>query len=283
MILITGGAGQLAQEFSRFFKKKGIDFIALKRAELDITDFYKVREFVKDNGVTLIINCAAYNFVDSAEEKQELAYSVNAYAVQNLAKVAKECKVEFVTYSTDFVFDGKKLGPYSEEDEVNPISVYGKSKALGERLALDANEKTYILRVSWVFGEGGSNFIEQVKNWMTRDRVALASDQTSSPTSTIDIVELTMKVLESKKYGIYHISGGGEASRYEQGRYILEKLGYKGEIAEACCLDFTPYDIRPKYSKLSSYKIERFLGVEIPSWKSRTDQYLDFCRKKDYN
>ena len=165
----------------------------------------------------------------------------------------------------------------------NNILFYFTINTLGERLALDANEKTYILRVSWVFGEGGSNFIEQVKNWMNRDRIALASDQTSSPTSTIDIVELTMRVLESKKYGIYHISGGGEASRYEQGRYILEKLGYKGEITEARCLDFTPYDIRPKYSKLSCSKIERFLGVEIPNWKNRIDQYLDFCKKKDYN
>ncbi|MGL5702924.1 MAG: SDR family oxidoreductase, partial [Cetobacterium sp.] len=116
MILITGGAGQLAQEFSRFFKENSIEFTAPKRAELDIRDFEKVREFVKSNGVTLIINCAAYNFVDKAEEEPEIANAVNAFAVENLAKVAKELEIEFVTYSTDFVFDGKKLAPYNEED-----------------------------------------------------------------------------------------------------------------------------------------------------------------------
>ena len=277
MILITGGAGQLATEFSRFFKENSIDFIAPKRAELDIRDFEKVREFVKSNDVTLIINCAAYNFVDKAEEEPEMAYSVNAFAVENLAKVAKELEIEFVTYSTDFVFDGEKMKPYTEEDEVNPISVYGKSKVLGERLALKANDKTYIFRVSWVFGKGEANFIEQVKRWMEREKIALASDQISSPTSTVDIVCMTMKMLElkEKRYGIYHLSGEGEASRYEQGQYILEKLGYKGEIIEARCSDFTPYDIRPKYSKLCSSKIEKLLEIQIPSWKTRVDEYLE--------
>ena len=277
MILITGGAGQLATEFSRFFKENSIEFIAPKRAELDIRDFEKVREFVKSNGVTLIINCAAYNFVDKAEEEPEMAYSVNAFAVENLAKVAKELDIEFVTYSTDFVFDGEKMKPYTEEDEVNPISVYGKSKVLGERLALKANDKTYIFRVSWVFGKGEANFIEQVKRWMEREKIALASDQISSPTSTVDIVCMTMKMLElkEKRYGIYHLSGEGEASRYEQGQYILEKLGYKGEIIEARCSDFTPYDIRPKYSKLCSSKIEKLLEIQIPSWKTRVDEYLE--------
>ncbi|MGL4945613.1 MAG: SDR family oxidoreductase, partial [Fusobacteriaceae bacterium] len=183
------------------------------------------------------------------------------------------------------VFDGEKLGAYTEEDEVNPISVYGKSKALGESLALEANDKTYIFRVSWVFGKGGANFIEQVKSWMKRDKIALASDQISSPTSTIDIVNITMKMLElkEKRYGIYHLSGEGEVSRYEQGGYILEKLGYKGEVVQARCSDFTPYDIRAKYSKVCSSKIEKLLEIEIPSWKKRTDEYLDFYRKKDYN
>ncbi|MGL4867627.1 MAG: dTDP-4-dehydrorhamnose reductase [Cetobacterium sp.] len=274
MILITGGDGQLAREFSRFFESRGEKFLAPKRCELDIANFSKVAKFVKKNSVKTIINCAAYNFVDRAEVEKEMAYSINAYSVQNLARIARELDIEFVTYSTDFVFDGKKNGEYVESDEVNPISVYGKSKALGEKLALEANVKTYIFRVSWVFGEGGSNFIEQVKSWSFKERVSLASDGVSSPTSTLDIVNLTLRVLKIKKYGIYHISGGGEASRYEQGRYILEKLGYNGEIHEGRTLDFTPYDIRPKYSKLSSSKIEELLDIKIPGWKERIDQYL---------
>ena len=133
--LIIGGAGQLATEFQRFFKKNNIDFLAPNRMELDITDFDKVRDYILNNNIDLVINCAAYNLVDKAEEEKDSAYTVNAYAVENLAKICREKRIEFVTYSTDFVFDGAKGNEYIEEDEINPLSVYGRSKALGERLA----------------------------------------------------------------------------------------------------------------------------------------------------
>ena len=275
--LITGGAGQLAKEFQRFFKKNNIDFLAPNRQELDITDFYKVRDYILNNDIDLVINCAAYNLVDKAEEEKDTAYTINAYAVENLAKICREKRIEFVTYSTDFVFDGAKGNEYTEEDEINPLSVYGRSKALGERLALEENKRTFIFRVSWVFGEEGKNFIEQVKTWAsTRESIKIATDQVSSPTSTKDIVDITWKILNlrGRDYGIYHITGDGETSRYEQGKYILEKLGYKGEILEGKCLDFTSYDIRPKYSKLSSKKIEDILGIKMPNWHSRVDEYL---------
>ena len=277
MILITGGAGQLATEFQRFFKKNSIDFLAPNKLELDIIDFDKVRGYILKNDVDLVINCAAYNLVDKAEEEKDSAYMINAYAVENLAKICREKRIEFITYSTDFVFDGTKDGEYTEEDEINPISVYGRSKALGERLALEENRRTFIFRVSWVFGEEGKNFIEQVKTWAnTRESIKIATDQISSPTSTKDIVDITWKILNlrDRDYGIYHISGAGETSRYEQGKYILDKLGYKSNILEGRCLDFTPYDIRPKYSKLSAKKIEDLLGIKIPNWKSRVDEYL---------
>lgn len=278
MILITGGEGQLAKEFQRFFKKNSIDFLALNRLELDITDFDKVRDYILKNDIDLLLNCAAYNLVDKAEEEKDSAYMINAYAVENLAKVCREKKIEFVTYSTDFVFDGTKDKEYTEDDEINPLSIYGRSKALGEKLALEENKKTFIFRVSWVFGKEGKNFIEQVKAWAsTRESIKIAIDQVSAPTSTKDIVEITWKILNLKNrdYGIYHISGNKETSRYEQGKYILEKLGYTGKVLEGKCLDFTSYDIRPKYSKLSSKKAENILGIKIPSWKSRIDEYLE--------
>ncbi|MGL4903488.1 MAG: SDR family oxidoreductase, partial [Cetobacterium sp.] len=210
MILITGGAGQLAKEFQRFFKKNSINFLAPNRLELDITDFDKVRDYILNNDIELVLNCAAYNLVDKAEEEKDSAYMINAYAVENLAKICKEKRIEFVTYSTDFVFDGTKDSEYTEEDEINPLSVYGRSKALGERLALEENKRTFIFRVSWVFGEEGKNFIEGVKTWAnTRESIKIATDQVSSPTSTRDIVDITWKILNlrDRDYGIYHISG----------------------------------------------------------------------------
>ncbi|MEG0236991.1 MAG: dTDP-4-dehydrorhamnose reductase [Cetobacterium sp.] len=260
-----------------FFKKNSMDFLAPNRLELDIADFDKVRDYILNNEIDLVINCAAYNLVDKAEEEKDSAYMINAYAVENLAKACKEKRIEFITYSTDFVFDGTKDDEYTEEDEINPLSVYGRSKALGERLALEENPRTFIFRVSWVFGEEGKNFIEQVKAWASiRESIKIATDQISSPTSTKDIVDITWKILNlrDRDYGIYHISGAGETSRYEQGKYILEKIGYTGKVLKGKCLDFTSYDIRPKYSKLSSKKIENILGIKIPSWRSRIDEYL---------
>ncbi|MGL5765623.1 MAG: dTDP-4-dehydrorhamnose reductase [Sarcina sp.] len=274
---MTGGEGQLAKEFQRFFKKNSMDFLAPNRLELDIADFDKVRDYILNNKIDLVINCAAYNLVDKAEEEKDNAYMINAYAVENLAKACKEKRIEFITYSTDFVFNGTKGSEYTEEDEINPLSVYGRSKALGERLALEENSRTFIFRVSWVFGEEGKNFIEQVKAWASvRESIKIATDQISSPTSTKDIVDITWKILNlrDRDYGVYHISGAGETSRYEQGKYILEKIGYTGKVLKGKCLDFTSYDIRPKYSKLSSKKIENILGIKIPSWRSRIDEYL---------
>lgn len=254
-----------------------MDFLAPNRLELDIADFDKVRDYILNNKIDLVINCAAYNLVDKAEEEKDNAYMINAYAVENLAKACKEKRIEFITYSTDFVFNGTKGSEYTEEDEINPLSVYGRSKALGERLALEENSRTFIFRVSWVFGEEGKNFIEQVKAWASvRESIKIATDQISSPTSTKDIVDITWKILNlrDRDYGVYHISGAGETSRYEQGKYILEKIGYTGKVLKGKCLDFTSYDIRPKYSKLSSKKIENILGIKIPSWRSRIDEYL---------
>jgi len=126
MILITGANGQLGHDFSRIFKEKDLDFIATDYKELDITDIDAVREFVKGKDIKLIINCAAYNNVDKAEEEPEMCYKLNAYAPRDLAIVAKEIGAEYVTYSTDFVFNGEKKSPYTEEDEVSPLSVYSK-------------------------------------------------------------------------------------------------------------------------------------------------------------
>ncbi|MGL5049770.1 MAG: SDR family oxidoreductase, partial [Fusobacteriaceae bacterium] len=135
-VLITGAKGQLGHDYVRIFKERGMQFIATDYNELDITNIELVREFVNGKEIELIINCAAYNNVDLAESEVDLCYALNAYAPRDLAKVAKEIGAEYITYSTDFVFDGKKGSPYTEEDEVSPLSVYSEAKALGEKLTL---------------------------------------------------------------------------------------------------------------------------------------------------
>ncbi|MGL5051194.1 MAG: SDR family oxidoreductase, partial [Fusobacteriaceae bacterium] len=205
MILITGANGQLGHSYIRIFKERGVEFIATDYNELDITNIELVREFVKGKRIELIINCAAYNNVDKAEEESEMCYALNAYAPRDLAIVAKEIGAEYITYSTDFVFDGKKGSPYTETDEVSPLSVYSEAKALGEKLTLAAHDQSFVIRTSWVFGMANNNFNQQVINWSkTRDVLSIVDDQTSSPTYSYDLALYSLKLLATKRYGLYH-------------------------------------------------------------------------------
>ena len=181
MILITGANGQLGYDFQRLFKSENIDFIATDVNDLDITDINKIREFIKDKNIDMIINCAAYNNVDKAEDEVELCRKLNTQAPYELSIVAREIGADFVTYSTDFVFDGTKNSPYTEEDIPNPLSVYGKTKLEGERKVLTSYDKSFVIRTSWVFGVANNNFNKQIMNWSkSKDILSIVDDQISS-------------------------------------------------------------------------------------------------------
>lgn len=275
MILITGANGQLGFDFQRLFKEKNIEYIATDVNELDITDIEKVRAFVKDKNISLIINCAAYNNVDKAEDEIELCTKLNTYAPRDLAIVSKEIGAEYITYSTDFVFDSKKNSPYTEDDTPNPLSTYGKTKYLGEQEVLKNYEKSFVVRSSWVFGIANNNFNKQVINWSNeKTQLSLVDDQVSSPTYSRDLAYFTWKLIQTKKYGLYHFSNDGEASKYDQGKYLLKKIGWNGELKKAKTSDFNLKAQRASYTKLSSEKIEKLLNEKIPTWQNGIDRFL---------
>lgn len=281
MILITGGNGQLGYDFQRLFKSLNLDFLAPDLADLDITDSPWVKKYITENilnkgkKLDLIINCAAYNNVDKAEVETELCYKINSYAPRDLALIAKEYNCDFITYSTDFVFGGDKTTPYIEEDEVNPLSVYSKSKALGEKLVLEAYERSFVVRTSWVFGVANNNFNKQVLSWASSKEVlSIADDLVSAPTYSKDLGEFSWKLIQTKKYGLYHIANNEIASKYDQAKYLLEKTGWKGELKRGKNSDFNLPAARPAYSKLDCSKIEKLLGETIPTWKDAIDRYL---------
>lgn len=276
MILITGANGQLGFDFQRLFKEKNIEYIATDVNDLDITDIEKVRAFVKNKNISLIINCAAYNNVDKAEDEIELCTKLNTYAPRDLAIVSKEIGAEYITYSTDFVFDGKKNSPYTEEDIPNPLSVYGKTKYLGEQEVLKNYEKSFVVRSSWVFGIANNNFNKQVINWSNgKTQLSLVDDQISSPTYSKDLAYFTWKLIQTKKYGLYHFSNNGEASKYDQGKYLLNKIGWNGEVKKAKTSDFNLKAQRAPYTKLNSEKIEKLLNEKIPTWQNGIDRFLE--------
>ena len=276
MILITGANGQLGYDFQRLFKKEKIDFIATDVNDLDITDINKIREFVKDKNINIIINCAAYNNVDRAEDEIELCRKLNEIAPYELSLVAKEIGADFVTYSTDFVFDGEKKSPYTEEDTPNPLSIYGKTKFKGEKKVLATYEKSFVIRTSWVFGIANNNFNKQVINWSKgKDELNIVDDQISSPTYSKDLAYYSWELIKTKKYGLYHLTNGGEASKFDQAKYVLDKIGWVGKLNPAKTSDFNLKAKRAKYTKLDSSKLEKVIGKKILSWESGIDRFLE--------
>lgn len=279
-ILLTGSNGQLGHDFKKIFNQKNIKYIATDYKELDITNDEDLKEFFQENeGITHIINCAAYNDVDKAETDKKV-WLLNAEAPKKLAEVSKEIGAVFITYSTDFVFDGKKNLPYMEDDRTNGISEYGKSKAQGEKDVLETYDKSFVIRTSWVFGIANNNFNKQVINWSkSRDKLNIVDDQVSVPTYSADLAEFSWKLIQTERFGLYHITNDGIASKYDQAKYVLEKIGWKGTLGKAKTDDFNLPAKRPAYSKLNSSKVENLLGEKIPAWQSGVDRFLEEMKK----
>lgn len=281
MIFLTGANGQLGQDFQKLFNQLGEEYIATDYIadngciSLDITDYQVVKKFVAGKEIDIIINCAAYNNVDKAEEEEDKAFALNCDAPKKLAEIAKEKGATFVTYSTDFVFDGTKNCPYKEEDKINPLSIYGKSKAQGEQAVLGAYDKSFVIRTSWVFGIGNNNFNKSIINWSkSRDELNIVDDQVSVPTYSWDLAVYSWDLIQTGKYGLYHLSNSGEASKYEQAKYVLESIAWKGKLGKAKTVDFNLPAKRAEYSKLDSSKAEEVIGRKMPDWKDGIDRFL---------
>ncbi len=275
-ILLTGSNGQLGHDFKKIFDKKNIEYIATDYKELDITSDENLNKFFQENeGITHVINCAAYNDVDKAETDKKV-WLLNAEAPKKLAEFSKKIGAIFVTYTTDFVFDGEKNSPYVEGDKTNGISEYGKSKARGEKEVLKSYDSSFVIRTSWVFGIANNNFNKQVINWSkSRNELNIVDDQVSVPTYSMDLAEFSWKLIQTEKFGLYHITNDGIASKYDQAKYVLEKIVWKGMLGRAKTADFNLPAKRPSYSKLDSSKVEKLLGEKIPTWQSGIDRFLE--------
>jgi dTDP-4-dehydrorhamnose reductase len=275
-ILITGAKGQLAREFQTALENYDYTVVALDKESLDISDLNVVTEAFSKYNPDIILNCAAYNFVDKAEKDFDTAYKVNAAGVRNLAFVCKKNNALLVHYSTDYIFNGTKEDFYTEEDEPDPISNYGKSKLLGEELLKEETNKFLLFRVSWVFGEGKQNFLYKLSELAKKNMVLkIVCDQISVPTFTKDIVTLTMLAIEKGLRGVYHLTNSGYASRYEVARYFIERLGRDNLILPVNSDYFPSPAKRPYFSAMSNLKLSKNLDVNIPDWKMGIDRYIE--------
>jgi len=275
-ILITGANGQLAREFQESLKDYDYEIISLDRASLDISDTDSVREAFSRYNPDTVLNCAAYNFVDKAEEDFDTAYKVNALGVRNLTFACKRNNALLVHYSSDYVFDGKKEDFYVEEDETAPINNYGKTKLLGENFLSEEADDFLLFRVSWVFGEGKQNFLYKLVEWAKKNKVLkVVYDQISVPTYTKDIVNSTILAIEKGLRGVYHLTNSGYASRYEVAHYFLERLGMDNLVLPVSSDYFPSPAKRPFFSAMSNRKLSNDLNVAMPDWKVGIERYME--------
>jgi dTDP-4-dehydrorhamnose reductase (EC 1.1.1.133) len=266
-VLITGASGQLGKEFVKVLSSKGIDFVALERKDLDVTNFEKVYKTLKEIKPSVVVNCSAYTQVDLAETEILKAFSTNAIGPYNLAITCREINAKFIHYSTDYVFDGIKKGLYTEEDSPNPLNQYARSKLLGEELVKQVLEDYLILRVSWVYGEGKQNFIYKLFQWAKeREVLQIAFNEVSVPTYTGFIVEKTLKALEKGLTGLYHLVPRGYASRYEWAKLTLKLFRIEKVLIPVEKEIFNLPAKRPDFSAMSCEKIEKELGEEFEEW-----------------
>lgn len=274
--LIAGRDGQLAQAFIRAFERRSLAYAAPGEKELDITDPGRIESVVSSFRPDTVINCAAYNLVDKAEDEREKAFLVNAAGPQNLARAARKHGARLVHFGSDYVFDGAKMsGLYGEGDAVNPLNEYGRSKLAGEQAVTGESSAHLVLRLSWVYGDGKQNFIYKLTEWAKNSEyLKIACDEFSVPTSTRTIAEITLKALEQGVSGLYHLVNSGCCSRYEWAKLVLSALGIRKFIRPVSMDEFNLPAKRPKFSAMNNEALGRLLGVRIPEWGEAVTEFL---------
>lgn len=274
--LIAGRNGQLARAFIRRFEQSAIDFSAPDESHLDITDSASVNSIVDSYKPDVIINCAAYNLVDRAEQERERAFAVNATGPAHLARAAAKSKVFFVHFSSDYVFDGQKeTGLYTEDDATNPLNEYGRSKLAGEGAIQEVACRSLVFRLSWVFGEGKQNFIYKLMQWAkSNEYLKIACDEFSVPTYTDTVAGVTLKALDQGITGLYHLTNSGFCSRYEWAQTVFRELGINKFIRPVTSTTFNLPAKRPGFSAMSNEKLSRLLDTRIPSWEEGVRSFI---------
>ena len=292
MIWLIGNKGMLGNDVEKLLKERGLTYWASDN-EVDIGDYKALEKFGKDKKIKWIINCAGYTKVDKAEEEIDEAFRINKDGARNIALFSAKRQIRLIHISTDYVFDGRQEGSVvtcSEDDKINPITIYGKSKLAGEEEIKKILEEYFIIRTAWLYGLQGNNFVyTMLRLFKEKDVVKVVEDQWGSPTYTVDLAGAILKIIEddSVSYGIYHFTNEGMISWYEFAKVIYKKakrLGLiegnkKVVIQPIKTEDYPTAARRPKYSVLSKGKIKKEFGLKIREWDKALEGFLISLRE----
>lgn len=284
-VFVTGVKGQLGYDVMRELEKRGYnDAVGVDIEEMDITDSESVDKVISSENPDVVIHCAAWTAVDLAEDedKQDKVHLVNAVGTENIAKVCKKLDCKMIYISTDYVFDGQGTRPWEPDDERNPLNVYGQTKYEGELAVEKWLEKYFIVRIAWVFGQNGKNFVRTMLNLgKTHDKLTVVDDQIGSPTYTPDLARLLVDMAESDKYGIYHATNEGFCSWYEFACEIFRQASefdnaYKNVSVSPVKSDKYPSKAkRPSNSRMNKEKLTENGFEKLPAWQDALRRYIE--------
>ena len=282
-ILVTGANGQLGNEMRIVSKRSSDRYIFTDVEELDITNRDAVMNFVKENDIKVVVNCAAYTNVDKAEDDEATAELINAQAVKHLAEACKSNNATLIHISTDYVFGGNEGNtPRTEDEPVNPTGAYGRTKLHGEQTIQEVGCNYLIIRTAWLYSEFGNNFVKTMRRLSSeRDKLNVVFDQIGTPTYALDLANVIMRFIEilkkennyqlstvnSQLFGVYHFSNEGVISWYDFAKEICELSGKECDIQPCHSNEFPSKVKRPSYSVLDKTKIKNKLNITIPHWK----------------
>lgn len=279
-ILVTGSTGQLGSDVVKELLKRGYSTLSPNRSEFNLCSEDSIRNYILNSNCEAIVHCAAYTQVDKAEDEKDLCIKINATATKHIVKCAKILDIPMIYISTDYVFDGTKDGEYTENDETNPINIYGESKLAGEKYVQEILDKYYIVRTSWVFNINGKNFIEtMLRLSKANNQLSIVNDQIGSPTYTKDLSRLLVDMLETSKYGLYHATNEGYCSWYEFANTIFKLANINIDIKAINSNEYVSRAKRPLNSKLSKDKLIEYGFKPLPHWEDALKDYL--IRRRD--
>jgi dTDP-4-dehydrorhamnose reductase len=279
-ILVTGSTGQLGSDVVKELLKRGYSTLSPNRSEFNLCSEDSIRNYILNSNCEAIVHCAAYTQVDKAEDEKDLCIKINATATKHIVKCAKILDIPMIYISTDYVFDGTKDGEYTENDETNPINIYGESKLAGEKYVQEILDKYYIVRTSWVFNINGKNFIEtMLRLSKANNQLSIVNDQIGSPTYTKDLSRLLVDMLETSKYGLYHATNEGYCSWYEFADTIFKLANINIDIKAINSNEYASRAKRPMNSKLSKDKLIEYGFKPLPHWEDALKDYL--IRRRD--
>lgn len=275
-ILVTGVNGQLGFDVVRRGYEKGLNISGIARADLDITDEQAVRAYIDIFKPSAIIHCAAYTAVDKAEDDKETCWNANVNGTKYLAVAAKAVGAKFLFVSTDYVFDGSGENLFLETDSPNPVGVYGITKYEAEKKVQEIIDEYFIVRISWVFGINGNNFIKtMLKLSESRKELNVVGDQIGSPTYTYDVADLILEMLHGEKYGIYHASNEGFCSWAEFSEEIFKQSELEMKVHSISTEEYPTKAMRPKNSRMSKEKLTANGFDSLPPWQDAVKRYLN--------